>query len=509
MKGDQTGFSYVRGNVLHDVMANFLGRGLGIFLSFLLVPFVVKVLGIEAYGLVGFYMTLQAVLLLLDFGFSLTLNRQLSSIGDPPVPNQVISLSRYLERLFVVMAIILFGAVLVLAPWLSSDWMSYKDLSKNAVAFSVVLMGSAIAFQLLFLLYSGGLNGLGLQVKCNVILGVSSILRYGGAFVLLGLIPRIEVFFTWMTVSGFVQVLWARTVFDKALKSKLDFAEPNIPVRVSQHVGFAAGVGTTAVLGVVLTQLDKVLLSKLLPLEEYGHYTLAWTLSAMLFVMAMPITTAFFPRLSAYSAQKNTDPSNVYHDGSQLLAVAVMPVTVMLIVFPEQILNMWLGSKLTAGKINGLLVLLTVGTALNTLAYLPHALQLAYGKAKFGLYANIVMVALAFPALIFGVSSHGVMGAAWVWVGVNFLYVSIGIPLMHLWLLRGEFFNWSVKDVLLPFLAAFSVGLFCSRVVRFGADDFWANILLLFAVYLAALAASLLAAPRARTYLLKASHVLP
>lgn len=493
---------HVKGTLVQDVIANFLGKGMGIFLSFLFIPFAVRTLGIEAYGLIGFYMTLQAVLLLLDFGFSVTLNRQLSSSGSSSVPVQLLTLSRHLERLFVVMAVALFGSVLILAPWFSNEWFSFNHLSKEAVRLSVGLMGPVIAFQLLYLLYAGGLSGLGLQVKSNFVLGVSSVFRYGGALGVLVVVPRVEAFFAWLILAGAMQVFWARIEFVRELRSRSIATSENTTASTSQHIGYAAGVGATAVLGVVLTQLDKVLLSKLLPLEAYGHYTLAWTLSAMLFVMAMPITTALFPRLAAYAARSSDNLSSIYHDGSQMLSVAVIPVAALLILFPQQLLSLWLGNEATAEKIDGLLVLLTIGTMLNTMAYVPHVLQLACGISKFGLYANGAMVTLAFPALILGVNYLGELGAAWVWVAINFLYVSIGIPLMHHWLLRGEFFSWLLRDVLAPFVAAFTVGWVCSQAFDFPIGGFWTSLFLFAAVYFAVLAASLLAAPRAKNYLL-------
>ncbi len=47
-------------------------------MSLLLVPFYVRLLGVEAYGLIGFYATLQGSLRILDLGLSQTMNRQMA-----------------------------------------------------------------------------------------------------------------------------------------------------------------------------------------------------------------------------------------------------------------------------------------------------------------------------------------------------------------------------------------------------------------------------------------------
>ena len=489
-----------KGGVLQDVIANFVGKGLSVLLSFLFAPFLIKILGIEAYGLVGFFMTLQAILLLLDFGFSVTLNRQLSLETEEIIVPDTALLVRHIERLFFFFALIVVIAMTASTPWLSSEWITPKSLSANEVALSIGFMGIAVAMQLPYLLYAAGLNGMHLQVSSNVILAVISISRYGGAFVLLSIFPHVEAFFAWLAFSGFGQTAWARSVFFRALRAR---SAPRIGgnrPKLKKHIGFAAGVGVTAILGTVLTQLDKLVLSKMLPLGEYGYYSLAWTLSAMLFVMATPIATALFPRLAASIVTKEVAPSEIYHDGNQLIAISVIPAAVMLLVFSTPILNLWLRDAAVTQSVDGLLILLTFGTLLNTMAYMPHAIQLAYGIARFGLYANLFMVALAVPSLYFGILHLGAVGAAWVWVGLNTLYVLVGVPLMHRWILKGELYKWFFGDVLKPFLLSFGVAFVCSLVLRFGHTP-WKNFGLLILAYVATFLTCLYSAPRAKRYL--------
>ena len=56
-------------------------------LGLAVVPFYLKYLGIEAYGLIGFFATLQALLQLLDMGMAPTINREVarcSATGNLP-----------------------------------------------------------------------------------------------------------------------------------------------------------------------------------------------------------------------------------------------------------------------------------------------------------------------------------------------------------------------------------------------------------------------------------------
>lgn len=487
--------------VMRDILANLLGKGWVALISVLFVPYFLRFLGIEAYGLVGFFITLQTVLLLVDFGFSTTLNRELSAAGGAAISSEATSLAVSLERVFAGFALLIALVVLFAAPWLVSHWVVLDRLSPTSVEHALQLMGVAIALQLPFMLYAGGLTGLARQPYLNVILASCATLRFGGALLVLMVAPKIEAFFAWQIAAVALQTLWARWIFFRTLRGRS--APPHhVTGALQKHVGFAAGVGMTAALGVVLTQLDKLMLSKLLTLGEYGYYTLAWTLSAMLFMLAGPIVTAFFPRLSAEVARDGGDPAGHYHAGCQLLSAVVMPAGALLMLFPAEVLMLWIGDSAVAQHVNGLVVLLSFGTLLNTLAQLPHALQLAFGLPHFGLYANVLSVALAAPALYFGVGQAGVQGAAWVWVALNAAYVVVGVPIMHRWLLRGHLLSWMARDVLLPMATAFVTALLARQLLALQPAQSMHNFVLLALCYFAATGACVLVLPSARQFVL-------
>lgn len=91
-------------------------------------------------------------------------------------------------------------------------------------------------------------------------------------------------------------------------------------------LGFAAGAGGITLFGVILTQMDKVVLSKVLPLDAFGYYVLAATVAGGLQLFIRPVYTAVFPRLSALVASEGEVAiAHAYHWGSQLMATLVAP----------------------------------------------------------------------------------------------------------------------------------------------------------------------------------------
>lgn len=67
-----------------NVVANLVGQGWPVLISLVVVPLYLKLLGIEAYGLIGFYFMLQGLAQVLDLGLSPTMNREMARYSAQP-----------------------------------------------------------------------------------------------------------------------------------------------------------------------------------------------------------------------------------------------------------------------------------------------------------------------------------------------------------------------------------------------------------------------------------------
>ena len=62
--------------VRRNIVANIAGRGWAALLSLAVFPVYIHFLGIEAFGLIGFFLSVTSILSLLDLGLGTALNRQ-------------------------------------------------------------------------------------------------------------------------------------------------------------------------------------------------------------------------------------------------------------------------------------------------------------------------------------------------------------------------------------------------------------------------------------------------
>ena len=63
-----------------NILANLIGNFLTAIVFVIVIPVYVKYLGVESYGLIGFFASLQIIFSVLDMGLSATLNREFARL---------------------------------------------------------------------------------------------------------------------------------------------------------------------------------------------------------------------------------------------------------------------------------------------------------------------------------------------------------------------------------------------------------------------------------------------
>jgi O-antigen/teichoic acid export membrane protein/glycosyltransferase involved in cell wall biosynthesis len=328
-----------------NVAANFIGSGWTACAQLICIPLYVQMLGVEAYGLIGFYVTLRAALLMLDLGLATTVNREMARLSVDRLQVQGLrDLARTLEIGYWILGGALAALLIALAPILASRWVNIHALPLGQVRRTLVVVGMLIGLQWPLSFYQGGLMGLQRQISLNGLRVLDATLSTAGAVFVLRFINRdISVFFEWQICVSALHlilihdVLW-RSIGGTREKGRADWSSLR-PIRM-----FALGMSGISVLGIMLTQMDKIVLSRLLPLTGFGYYMLADTLANGMYLFITPVFGALYPRLVSHAAAEDvSDIGDIYHGGTQLLAVLMLPVAAVLALCPAPVLAVWTG----------------------------------------------------------------------------------------------------------------------------------------------------------------------
>ena len=368
-----------------NIFANYLGQGWAALMGIAFVPLYVKYLGMEAYGLIGVFIILQAWFTLLDIGMTPTLNREMARYTAGAHTTQSIrDLLRSMEVVCFAIAILIGLGVWLLSTWLGANWLRAEKLPVEAVIEAISIIGFVIALRFVESLYHGAIVGLQKQVWLNVAVSGLATLRWAGAVVVLVWIsPSIKAFFLWQCFVSVIAIM----VFIFAVYRHLppsDYSAKFSLFQLQSVWRFASGMMVTTLLALLLTQIDKVILSRLLSLEMFGYYMLAWTVACALYQLIGPVTQAYFPRFTELITLRDTPALiSAYHQGAQLISAFVAPAAFMLMFFGKDLLVLWTGNVGLSDNVAPLLALLALGTMLNGLIHVPYMLTLAHGWPRF------------------------------------------------------------------------------------------------------------------------------
>lgn len=420
------------------------------------IPLYIKFMGVEAYGLIGIFATLQGLFALLDMGLGATLTREMARLSALPGREQEMrDLVRSLEVIYWGIAVLIGLVIMVIAPFVAHSWVKASKLSPQTIEQALRIMGFAMALQWPASFYSGGLMGLQKQVQLNIITSAMSTLRGAGAVLILWLLsPTVQAYFSWQIVISSMNTcflgffLWrnlprtgTNAVFSKQLLAGV--------------WKFAAGMTGIAVLSTALTQVDKVILSKMISLEMFGYYTLAGLVAMTIYRITGPVYSAVYPKFTQLAAIADQEGLiALYHKSCQLMSVLILPFAVVIALFSYEVILLWTRNPATAENCRLLLTIVMSGTALNGLMHIPYALQLAHGWTKLSLYVNLVSVFLLVPMIIYLTSRYGAVGGASAWVILNCGYLFISTPIMYKYLLPTEKWRWYREDVFFPLSAS-------------------------------------------------------
>lgn len=427
-------------------------------IAFAVVPIYLKYLGAESYGLIGFFTTTQALIALLDLGLSSTINREIAKSTSETERTEAAKLLHSLAVIYWGIAILILVGVILLSPLIANHWLQAKQLPTNTVLHAIMLIGLVIACRWPIALYQGALMGshrLALQSGINIIMATLSSL--GAVLVLITISPTIEAYFIWQAIVGGIYVTVIRNAAWKVVGRpndlRFDWAQLKSIWRFSLGM---TGIGITSL---AFTQLDKVILSKMLSLEQFGHYMLASMLVSGLYLLIIPVYNIVYPKLSELVAKGETNQLiTLYIVGTRALTSVLFPIAMILALFSQSIFSIWTMNAQLAQNVAPIVSLLAIGSALHGAMYFPYALQLAYGMSKLALNINIVLMGTFGPLIILFTLNYGVFGSAYAWLIVQILYLLFGSWRTHQQLLKPLYLTWLTQSVFIPLFITLCVG---------------------------------------------------
>lgn len=453
-------------SMVRNTGLSYAGQAYAVLIGILILPFYLGHLGAEAYGLIGFFAVLQAWLQLLDAGLSPSLVRQIAHFrGRPALSAQRHEPGRLLRSFEIIFLPVVGLTVLSIhlgSGWIVQHWLQAQELSTTTIGHCISLMGLMIGLKLYATLYKSGLQGLELHAWLNGANVLIATLRYfGGLFLVANISQDPLDFFLFQAVVALIETLiFAAKAYSLMPTPKVltgfdwSVVRPVLP--------FAAGMSLTSVLWILLTQLDKVLLSNVLLLREYGYFSLVALVATGIMTLTNPLVQTLLPRMTMLVAEgRITDMQALYLNASRFVCSLLFPLSGVIAFHSADLILAWTGDPEAARWSRSILPWYVLGSALMAATSFQFYLQYALGQLRLHVWFSLVSAALSIPLVTYAALEHGAYGAALAWFGLRMLTFMIWPSMVHKRFAAGLHRLW-LQD-LLRITAMTGLGLLISR----------------------------------------------
>jgi O-antigen/teichoic acid export membrane protein len=484
-----------------NIFANYASQIYVTAVGIVMVPLYIKYMGAEAYGLVGFFAMLQAWFNLLDMGLSPTISRESARFaGSAITALEYRRMARAVEGLFAGIALI--GGVLlfVLAEPMATRWLNVKALSISETVNCLRLMAVIVALRWVCGFYRGVISGAERLVWLS---GLNSAIATGRFVLVLPVLIYVSaspwVFFSFqllVAIAELAALAWTAYRLLPTLPEGEIIQWAWAPIQ--PVLKFALSIAFTSSVWVLVTQTDKLLLSKILPLEDYGYFTVAVLLASGIMMMSSPISGALMPRMARLQAEgKHAEQITLYRRSTQMVAVAVLPIAVVLALFAQQVLWVWTADAALVSRAAPALTLYAIGYGFLAVSAFPYYLQYANGDLRMHLFGNLLFVILLIPSVILTSQRFGIIGAGWTWMLLNIVYFFLWIPLVHKKMKINFHKEWLTIDIAWVGMPALLVGLLANYYLT------WSSHRAILAAQIAIFTVSLIAVSYANVILIR------
>lgn len=391
--------------------AAFAAQGYISLLGLILVPYYLSLVGAAAFGLIGFFMLLQNLLPVLDLGFTQALAREMSRFRAGLLSDrEVWSRLRSIEWLLGAIITSAASITIFFSGWIATEWLQSSAISMEIVVSSVVAMAIAIGLRWSAGIYRAALIGMDRQALVNVGGVALATLRFVGVVpVLVHCSASPLAFFYYQVGAAACELLAYLLAVYRSLPPLPERAQPNIAVMRGLRP-MASSMGLLALISMLTTQVDKLILSRTLPLEQFGHFVLVSVVAGAATILLGPINQTLQPRLTILAEQHDiAGLRDLYLTASQFVSSVYCAIGVTFAVFAHPLLRAWTGDDSIADFAAPILTWYGPAASLSGILLLPFMLQFAFGQLRLHIIGNVAQLLIMVPAI----SSVPSARAAW------------------------------------------------------------------------------------------------
>ncbi len=428
------GSTLARNTVLNVGTQAFVGA-----LTFVAIPFVIRGIGDESFGLLSAIWMVVGYFSILDLGLSQASLKFLAKLFD----NQdlveanktiVASLSGA-----AVLGLLASSGIVLGAPVLVERVFNISPGLRETAIGSLRIVALAVPL----VMVQSSLRSVPMALQrfdlVNIIQATSGILQWGGSLILV-LLHKGLTEITVLTVCIRLVTTVGSYLIVRRLVPPLEWSGiRDFMPTILQLFRFGSWVSVSQIVSPIVGYLDRVLIGAYLSMRAMAYYSVPSEALNKFQIIPLSLSLALFPAFAAQGMENAKSKEMINHLFARSLnyiVMIVLPISVVLAMFSRQILTVWIRDTAFADNSSVVFSLLSISFAVQALAYLPVTALQAIGKPKVTAKLYLAEIPVYIFLCFLLIPHYGIQGAASALLS-RFVLITIALYVVAHFSLRG------------------------------------------------------------------------
>ncbi|MBD3289157.1 oligosaccharide flippase family protein [candidate division KSB1 bacterium] len=411
-----------------NIIYNVVGQFTTILLSFFAVKFIYGKLGADVLGIIFFTTVIGTFLnTALDFGVTSTTMREVASYhkSEPKYIHRLIQTgSLFYWTIFVLLGLLIY----IFSPIIVENWINLTSLNHETAVRMLRILGIAAILVIPKSLYFGIFNGIERMDYTNSIdVAVTAIRQL--SIILVLLLGSTNLFHViYLYALSYILLIISYFIFTLRF-FPMTAMIPGFSIAViKRNINFATKMTLQTVVMTVYQKIDKLLISKLMPIGILGYYSFAYSNVGKAIFFQNSIVKAAFPSLcSLYGRKENNRLKSQYNKLQDVITFSIVPILALIPFFALPFFTYIFDSEV-AKLLHLPIALLAFGFFLHGTIRMPQLFATVINKPEITVKANFYSLFIVLPATGLLIYKYGLVGAGVAYVSRMLFHYAYTIP---------------------------------------------------------------------------------
>ena len=436
--------------LIKNSLYSFGSRVIPLFIGLVAIPILIELLGVTRFGILTLAWVFIGYSNIFDFGMSRAGVKFISNcIGE--------NKKSEIPQIFWTLIIVLFsmgGIIAIILYISSSDLLSVIMESNGDLESEVLYVIRLVALTLPVVLLISGLNAYLTAYQqfkwISFIQVINGSLNYlAPVFILLFFDGLVPVMITLLSIKILILGLYIFTLWQYSIDK---LSSPTFSFRhMNELANYGGWVSVSNVLSPLIDYIDRFYIAFIIGAGVVAFFTTPMDVLLKLGIIPVSIASVLFPGVSNLSRTDKDKAIRFTTSGVNLTLIILFPVVVILILFAEEFLYLWVGSEF-AEKSTLVAQILLIGIFLKSFTNYSVTYLHGIGKPRQTALVHVGETLVYVLVLYYAVREFELIGAA----VIHTVRLSIDFCLMNLLVYR---YGYKLKPNILKSTAAITLGV--------------------------------------------------